>query len=98
MVAVLTLSVFCSVICYTIVNYAAGKLSVVTLSIYGTLTTICSTFAGVVFLGEPLTPVAFLASLLIIFGVRQVTAAARPEQDASADKRNSPRPAPGRKY
>lgn len=75
-VSVLTLSIFCSVLCHSIVNYAAGKMSVVTLSVYGTLSTICSMFAGVIFLGEPLTAVSFIGSLLIIFGIRQVTAAA----------------------
>ena len=83
MVPVLILSVFCSVLCYNIVNYAAGKMSVMTLAIYGTLTTICSMFSGVIFLGEPLTPVSFIGSLLIIFGVWQVTKAAPPDEKPS---------------
>ena len=68
--------------CYNIVNYAAGKMSVMTLAIYGTLTTICSMFSGVIFLGEPLTPVSFIGSLLIIFGVWQVTKAAPPDSSS----------------
>lgn len=83
-VPVLILSVFCSVLCYNIVNYAAGKMSVMTLAIYGTLTTICSMFSGVIFLGEPLTPVSFIGSILIIFGVWQVTKAA-PEEKPPAN-------------
>ena len=71
--SILILSVFCSVLCHNIVNYAAGKLSVMTLSIYGTLTTICSTFSGFIFLKEPLTPITFMGSILIIIGVWLVT-------------------------
>lgn len=72
-VPMLMLSIFCSVLCYNIVNFAAGNMSVMTLSIYGTLTTICSIFSGVIFLGEPLTPVILISSVLIIFGIWQVT-------------------------
>lgn len=72
-VPVIILGTFCSVLCHSIVNYAAGKMSVMALSIFGTLTTVCSTFAGVVFLDEPLTLVSFIGSMLIIYGVWQVT-------------------------
>ena len=82
LIPVIILSVFCSVLCYNIVNYAAGKMSVMTLAIYGTLTTICSMFSGVIFLGEPLTPVSFIGSRLIIFGVWQVTKAAPPDSSS----------------
>ncbi len=85
-VPVLILSVFCSVLCYNIVNYAAGKMPVMTLAIYGTLTTICSMFSGVIFRGEPLTPVSFIGSLLIIFGVWQVTKAAPSEKSFKASE------------
>lgn len=81
-IPLLLLSVFCSVLCYTIVNFAVGKMSVITLAVYGSLTTICSMFAGVIFLGEPLTPLSFFASILIIFGILQVTRAAAPEGQA----------------
>lgn len=69
----LTLSVFCSILAGTISNYAAGKLSVVKFSALGTLTTVCATFAGVVFLHEPMTWVSLAGSVLIIAGVYLVT-------------------------
>ena len=70
---ILALSVLCSVAANILVNYAAGKMSVTEFSVYGTVTTICSTFAGVIFLKEPLTFSTLAGSLLIIIGIRQVT-------------------------
>jgi len=75
-VSTIILSVFCSVICNIIVNYAAGKMSVVTLSIYGSISTVCSTFAGVIFLDEPMSVTLLLGSVMIITGVWMVTKAA----------------------
>ena len=60
------------------VNYAAGKLSVATLATFGTLTTVWSMFAGVVFLGEPITVMSFVGSVIILIGIWQVTKA-KPE-------------------
>ena len=71
--SVLMLSVFCSVACNLLVNYAAGRMSVVKLSSLGSLTTLCSMFAGALFLNEPLTPGLLLGSVLILVGIRQVT-------------------------
>ena len=71
--SVLMLSVFCSVICNMLVNYAAGKMSVVKLSSLGSLSTLCSMFAGAIFLDEPLTLDLLLGSILILVGIRQVT-------------------------
>lgn len=71
--AVLMLSVFCSVLANMFVNYAAGKLSVAKLSTFGTLTTVWSMFAGVLFLDEPITLMSFVGSILILIGIWQVT-------------------------
>lgn len=71
--SVLMLSVFCSVVCNMLVNYAAGRISVVKLSLLGSLTTLCSLFAGVIFLNEPLTPGIFVGAVLILVGIRQIT-------------------------
>ena len=71
--AVLVLGVFSSVGANMLINYAAGILPVVKLSSFGSLTTLCSMFAGVVFLQEPVTGGILLGSLLIIIGIRQVT-------------------------
>lgn len=71
--SVLMLSVFCSVMCNLLVNYAAGKMSVAQMSSLGSLTTLCSMFAGALFLNEPLTPELLLGAVLILVGIRQVT-------------------------
>mgnify|MGYP002560211428 CR=1 FL=1 len=73
LICVVVLSLFCSILCNNMVNYAAGKMSVVKLSSLGSLTTLCSMFAGVVLLHEPLTPALLLGSVLILVGIRQVT-------------------------
>ena len=73
LICVVVLSLFCSILCNNMVNYAAGKMSVVKLSSLGSLTTLCSMFAGVVLLHEPLTPALLLGSVLILAGIRQVT-------------------------
>ncbi len=73
LIPVLILSIFCSVAANMLVNYAAGKMSVVKLSVFGSITTICSMFAGVLFLHEPITVVSLTGSLLIIIGIHQVT-------------------------
>ena len=73
--AVLALVVFCSVMANVFVNYAAGRMSVAKLATFGTLTTVWSIFAGVLFLGEPITVVSFIGSILILIGIWQVTKA-----------------------
>ena len=77
-IPVAILSIFCSVMANVFVNYAAGKLSVATLATFGTLTTVWSMFAGVVFLGEPITVMSFVGSVIILIGIWQVTKA-KPE-------------------
>lgn len=74
--ATLALGALCSVLCNTIVNYAAAKMSVMTLSVYGSISTVFSAFCGVIFLGEPMSPTLFFGSVMILFGVWQVTRAA----------------------
>lgn len=69
----LILVLFCSIGSNLLINFAAGKMPVAKLSICGTITTVCSAFAGVVFLREPLTALSLVGSALIIIGVRQVT-------------------------
>lgn len=70
---VLTLSLLCSIGANLLVNYAAGRMPVAKLSVCGTVTTVCSAFAGVVFLGEPMTWMSLTGAVFIIAGVRQVT-------------------------
>ena len=71
--SVVILGVFSSVGANMLINYAAGILPVVKLSSFGSLTTLCSMFAGIVFLREPVTGGILLGSMLIIVGIRQVT-------------------------
>lgn len=68
----LALCLLCSITANLLVNYASGIMSVAKLAVFGAVSTVCSTFAGVVFLGEPITPMIFLGAALIIFGIWQV--------------------------
>lgn len=58
-------------------NYAASRMSVVSLATMGALMTITAAFAGVVFLNEPVSVLSLAGTVLIIYGIRQVT---RPEE------------------
>ena len=70
---VLILSIFCSVTCNILVNYAAGKMSVGRLAAFSNLQTMWSMFAGVLFLREPFGLSSFIGSVLIIYGIWHVT-------------------------
>ena len=72
---VLILSVFCSISCNVMVNYAAGRMSVVQMATYSGLTTICSMFSGIIFLKEPVNMMSMIGTVLILIGVWQVTKA-----------------------
>lgn len=73
LIPMLILCIFCSIGANMLVNYAASKLSVLELSTVGTVSTVISMFAGVVFLGEPLTSMMAFGAVLIFIGIRQVT-------------------------
>jgi len=70
---VFILSLFCSIVAGYMVNYAAARMSVVSLATVGTLTTITAAFAGVIFLAEPMNAMSLAGTLLILYGIRQVT-------------------------
>ena len=70
--SLIVLSVFSSVAANMMINYAAGKISVTKLTSFGSLTTLFSMFAGVLFLKEPLSWGLFLGAMLILVGIRQV--------------------------
>ncbi|MBQ7796161.1 MAG: DMT family transporter [Lachnospiraceae bacterium] len=72
-IAVVILGVFCSIGANLLVNYAVGKMAVVKLSSFGAITTLCSMFAGVIFLGEPMTPSLLIGAFMILVGIYQVT-------------------------
>ncbi len=71
-VSLIVLSVFSSVAANMLINYAAGQISVTRLTSMGSLTTLCSMFAGVIFLKEPTSAGLFLGAALVLVGIRQV--------------------------
>ena len=71
--SVLGLSLLCSIVANLLVNYASGKMSVFRVSSFGAFSTLCSVFAGVVFLQEPMNWTLMLGAILILIGIRQVT-------------------------
>ena len=70
---VLVLGLGCSVGANILANYAAGKMSVVKLAAFGPMTTLCTVFAGVVFLDQPVTPSLIIGAILIMLGIYQVS-------------------------
>ena len=71
-VSLVVLSVLSSVAANMLINYAAGKISVTQLTSLGSLTTLCSMFAGVIFLKEPMSAGLLFGAVLILVGIRQV--------------------------
>ncbi|MBQ3091103.1 MAG: EamA family transporter, partial [Clostridia bacterium] len=54
-------------------NYAVGRMSVVKLSSFGAITTLCSMVSGVILLGEPVSWSLVIGAVLILVGIYQVT-------------------------
>ena len=74
---VLALCLLCSIGSNMLVNYAAGRMSVAKMSVFSSLITLCSTFGGIVILGEPFSVLSLLGTALIVYGIWQVS---RPEE------------------
>lgn len=72
---VLCLSLLNSIGANMLVNYATGKMSVFKVASFGSLSTLCSTVAGVLFLQEPVSIALLLGAVLILVGIRQVNKA-----------------------
>jgi drug/metabolite transporter (DMT)-like permease len=70
---VLCLSLLNSIGANMLVNYASGKMSVFKVSSFGSLSTLCSVVAGMVFLKEAMRWDLALGAVLILVGIRQVT-------------------------
>lgn len=79
MFAVLALSVLCSIVANMLVNIGSGAISVTKMASLGAVSTICSTFGGVVFLHEPITAAILIGAVLIIIGVWKVNTSKAPE-------------------
>ena len=75
---VLALCLLCSIGSNMLVNYAAGRMSVAKISAFSSLITLCSTFGGIVILGEPFSAMSLLGTALIVYGIWQVS---RPEPE-----------------
>ena len=73
LLAVLVLGLLCSIAANMLVNYAMSEMSVFKVSSFGSLSTLCSALAGIVFLKEPINVSLALGGVLILVGVRQVT-------------------------
>lgn len=71
--SVLALCIFCSIAANMLVNYGSGSISVTKMATLGSITTVCSTFAGIVFLHEPFNADILLGAALILVGVWLVT-------------------------
>ena len=82
LIAVLFLSLGCSVIAYFLSGYAIGRLSVARETVFANLTTAVSVFAGAVFLREPFTWLSLLCCLLILGGIYGVQRCSPPEPHA----------------
>ena len=65
------LGLLCSIAANMLVNYAAGRMSVAKISVFASLITLCSTFGGIVLLGEPFNALSLLGTAMIIVGVWQ---------------------------
>jgi len=67
--SMLYLSLLSSILAFLCLNYAATVLPVSKTTAFCNVTTLLSVFAGVLFLGDGITPVSIVAALVIIIGV-----------------------------
>ncbi len=84
--SILSLSLFCSILANLLVNYAMGKMSLFKVSSFGSLSTLCSAVAGIVFLEEPISVSLVIGGVLILVGVRLVTMPQRNGNLSTADE------------
>ena len=71
--SILCLGILSSILANLLVNYALGKLSLFKVSAFGSLSTLCSAIAGIVFLDEPFSASLIIGGVLILVGVRLIT-------------------------
>ncbi len=71
------LSVFCSILCFFLSNYAISKLPVARETVFANLTTAVSFFAGVLVLREPFSWLSLLCIAVILIGIWGVQKTAR---------------------
>ena len=73
LICIFSLSCLCSIGANLLVNYASAKMSVFKVASFGSLSTLCSTVIGVLFLHEPVNVGLLLGAVLILVGIREVT-------------------------
>ena len=84
--SILCLSLFCSILANLLVNYALGKMSLFKVASFGSLSTLCSAVAGILFLKEPVSIGLVAGGVLILIGVRLVTMPQRNGHSPTADE------------
>ena len=87
LIPVLVLALFCSVVANLLVNYANPRLSVAAYSTFGTLVTVCSVLAGVLILGEAVTPSLIMGTVMILIGVWKMANEKQPKLVFSENRR-----------
>ncbi|MBR4411008.1 MAG: DMT family transporter [Firmicutes bacterium] len=80
LVLLIFLALISSILCNMLVNHAAAHLTVAQLATLGTLTTLTSMAAGIIFLKEPYSLAFFMGAALILFGIWQVTRPAKKKE------------------
>ena len=73
LICIFSLSFLCSIAANLLVNYASAKMSVFKVASFGSLSTLCSTVIGVLFLHEPVNVSLLIGAVLILVGIREVT-------------------------
>lgn len=74
-IPVMILGICSSVGANLMVNFAAERLPVVKLAVFGSISTICSMLGGILFLDEPVTFMSIVGVVLILAGIWQVNRA-----------------------
>lgn len=85
LLAILFLSVCCSVIAFFLSGYSLTGLPVAKATVFTNLTTVVSVFAGTVFLHEPFSFVGLLCCILILIGIYGMQQSTNPSRVQKAD-------------
>ena len=83
--AALYVAVGASVLGYTFFNYAVSNASMPKVIIFCNLTTVISVLAGVIFLGDPFSPVSIIAMIAVLVGIWGVQKFDKESEKSSSD-------------
>ena len=87
LLAILFLSVCCSVISYFLSSYVLTGLTVARATVFANLTTAISVFAGAVFLHEPFSLLGLFCCAIILLGIYGVQRAASPDEKQPTEEK-----------